>query len=805
MGREREIKEIRRALSATRLLTLTGVGGSGKTRLALEVARDLVEAYPHGVWLVELAPLSEEVLVPKAVAEALKIPERPAQPLVDTLAEVLRNRELLLILDNCEHLLEASAHLADKLLDSCPRLHILATSREALGVEGEISWPVPPLSVPERQRMTSSEELEAYESVRLFGERAKGRDPSFSLSPKDALAMAEICRMLEGIPLAIELAAARVSTLSVEQISERLGGSLQLLTRGGRTALPRHRTLKAALGWSYDLLSESEHKLFRKLSVFAGGWTLEASEAVGSGDGVEEREVLDLLSGLVEKSLVVTQRGHDGGMRYRLLEPIRQYALEKLEESGEVEDTKYAYAQYFLAVAEEAEPELLGPRETEWYNRLEEEHDNIRAALSWLLEGADPELGLNLAGAIWWFWQRHGHLSEGLRWLDEGMARGGRASAITRAKALGGIGWLAYGHADLDRVKESATEGLRLSTEAKLGSHHRALFLELLGIASWQEGDYERATKLAEESINLSREANDLGVLANSLIELGTASVLRVGGQEQARAYYEEALAISRELGSASILRSCVSCLGLSHLIQGDPERALPFCEESAALCREAGDMTLLPIVVNDLGWVALLGGDLDRAEALHKESLALSKELGGSLGTPNFLEGLACDAGAKGEVERAARLFGAAQVLREAWGVPLEPALRPLEEPYLVGARSQLDESAWTEAWEEGRAMSMEAAFEYALSEEEPSTITSSAAPTEQLSTPVSEHPVGLTPREVEVLGLVAEGLTNPQVAQTLFLSPRTVQRHLNSVYRKLGVSSRAAATRLALEHDLL
>ena len=799
------MQEIKRALSATRLLTLTGVGGSGKTRLALEVTRDLVEAYPDGVWLVELAPLSEEVLVPKAVAEVLEVPERPAEPLADTLAEVLRKREVLLILDNCEHLLKASARLVDKLLDSCPRLSILATSREALRVEGEIRWDIPPLSVPERQRTPSSEELEAYESVRLFVERARERDPSFSLSPPNAFAAADVCRMLEGIPLALELAAARVGTLSVEQISERLAGSLELLTRGGRTAVPRHRTLKGTLGWSYDLLSESERQLFRKVSVFAGGWTLEASEAVGSGDGVEEREVLDLLSELVEKSLVVTKRGYEGGVRYRLLEPIRQYALEKLEERGEAEDTKRAYAQYFLTVAEEAEPELLGPRETEWYNRLEEEHDNIRAALSWSLVGANAELGLSLAGAIWWFWQRHGHLREGLRWLDEGLAKGGGTSAIARAKALEGIGWLAYGQADIDRMKESATEGLRLSTEAGLGSHHRALFLQVLGEASWGEGDYERATKLAEESVNLSREVNDLGVLANSLIELGTASVWRVGGQEQARAFYEEALAISRELGSASILRSCVNSLGLTYLLQRDVERALPFFEESAALCREAGDRALLPIPLNNLGWVALLGGDLDRAEALHKESLALSNELGSSLGFVLYLEGLACEAGAKGEVERAARLFGAAEAFHEATGVGPWAAMHALAEPYLVEAHSQLEDSAWTAAWEEGRAMSMEAAFEYALSEEEPSTITSSAAPTEQLSAPVSEHPAGLTPREVEVLGLVAEGLTNPQVAQKLFLSPRTVQRHLNSVYRKLGVSSRTAATHLALEHDLL
>src|SRR5215203_1649399 len=326
VGREREMEEVERQLAMTRLLTLTGVGGSGKTRLAVEVARDLLEAYPDGVWLVELAPLSEDVLVPKAMAEALGVPERPAEPLAEPLAEVLRDRQLLLILDNCEHLLEATSRLVDNLLDSCRHLRIMATSREAIGVEGEVRWLVPPLSVPEQGRTPSSVELEDYESVRLFVERARGRDPSFSLSPKNAVAVTEICRRLEGIPLAIELAAARVGTLSIEQISERLEGSLELLTRGGRTAVPRQRTLKGTLDWSHELLSEPERVLFRRLSVFAGGWTLEASEVVASGEGVAEREVLDLLSGLVEKSLVVAKESDEGGVRYRLLEPIRQYA-----------------------------------------------------------------------------------------------------------------------------------------------------------------------------------------------------------------------------------------------------------------------------------------------------------------------------------------------------------------------------------------------------------------------------------------------------------------------------------------------
>jgi predicted ATPase len=331
VGREREVEEVERGLASTRLLTLTGVGGSGKTRLALEVARDLLEGYPDGVWLVQLAPLAEgEALLPKAVAEALGVSERPAEPLLGTLTDVLGERRLLMVLDNCEHLLEASARLVDALLDSCPHLRILATSRESLGVEGEVRWVVPPLSVPEPQRgIPSSEVLEAYESVRLFVERARGRDPSFSLGPGSARPVAEICRTLEGIPLAIELAAARVGTLSVEQISGRLTDSLDLLTGGSRTQLPKQRTLRGALDWSHELLSEDERKLFGRLSVFAGGWTLRAAEAVGPGGSVEQGDILDEISGLVEKSLVVAEAIGDGGtVRYRMLEPIRQYASE---------------------------------------------------------------------------------------------------------------------------------------------------------------------------------------------------------------------------------------------------------------------------------------------------------------------------------------------------------------------------------------------------------------------------------------------------------------------------------------------
>jgi predicted ATPase len=393
--------------------TLTGAGGSGKTRLALEVARSLVRAYPEGVWFVELAPLSEEELLPQAVAEVLEVPERPQEPLTDTLVEVLREREILLVLDNCEHLMEAVAQLVDALLDSCPRLRILATSRESLGVEGELRWPVPPLGTPDPRCTPTMEELERSESARLFVARARNRDPYFAFTPAVAQSVAEVCSKLEGIPLAIELAAARVNTLSLEQISERLAHSLELLTRGGRTVSPRQRTLKSALDWSHELLSEPEKTLFWRLSVFAGGWTLEAAEAVASGGGVEGDVVLDLVAELVEKSLVAAEPTERGQVRYRLLEPVRQYALEKVQESGESEVIERAHAQYFLAISEEAEPQLIGPREAEWFERLEEELDNIRAALSWTRAQEDTELSLRLAGALMWFWSWAGLYGEG--------------------------------------------------------------------------------------------------------------------------------------------------------------------------------------------------------------------------------------------------------------------------------------------------------------------------------------------------------------------------------------------------------
>src|SRR5829696_7848515 len=371
VGRERELVEAKRMLAMTRLLTLTGAGGSGKTRVALEVAKDLVGAYPDGVWLVELASLAEGTLVPQAMAEALGASEEPGRTLIEALVDVLRSKQMLLVLDNCEHLLGAAARLTETLLGACAGLRVLATSRQALGVQGEATWLVPPLSGPDPQKRHTVEKLGGYESVRLFVERARSRAPAFALDPKNAPAVEEICWRLEGMPLAIELAATRVGTLGVEQISERLGDSLKLLICSSRTATRRQRTLRGTLDWSFELLDEPERKLFGRLSVFAGGWTLEAAEVVGAGDGIEEGEVLGLLSQLVDRSLMVIESTGEGRVRFRMLEPVRQYAQERLEESGEADAVRSRHATFFLGLAEEAEPELQGPRQGAWLEQLE--------------------------------------------------------------------------------------------------------------------------------------------------------------------------------------------------------------------------------------------------------------------------------------------------------------------------------------------------------------------------------------------------------------------------------------------------
>jgi predicted ATPase/DNA-binding SARP family transcriptional activator/DNA-binding CsgD family transcriptional regulator len=755
VGREREMLEIKRTLAMTRLLTLTGTGGTGKTRLALEVARELTLAYPDGTWLVELAGLSEPELVAALVAGTLDVREQPGPSLADSLLDDLSGKEMLVILDNCEHLIEAVARFTHELLDACPKLRILATSREPLRVPGEVVRRVSSLPVPEPKdpALLSEGELAHMAVTRLFLDRAHRRKDDSAFFGRGIQAVASVCRKLEGIPLAIELAAARTATLSVEQIDERLGDSLKLLTTGFRSADPRHRTLRATLDWSYALLSESERVLFHRLSVFAGGFSLEGAEALGSGDGVGKGEVLDLLSQVVDKSLVAIEEGeHEGTLRYTMLEPVRQYARQKLRESGEEDTVQGRHAYFFLALAEEAEPQMSGPEQEAWLRRLEREHANLRGALAWALDLAvtEPsehrtELGLRLAGALGRFWGVYGP-GEGLGWLEKGLARGGAPKGAL-AKA----------------------------------------FYEAGSIVLFQ-GDYQRAIALLEDGLALFRELGDRQGVATSLVNLGFGA-LHLGDKERASALRQEVEALQGEPLERWTLAWSTTFLGVSALYEGDYERSGALAKESLAIYRELGDRRGASLCHIDLGFIELARGDHESAAPLLEESVRV---LGGS--EDKFclaygIFGLAAVAGARGEPGRAARLWGAAEALREEIGVV---SLTQLElhafdyEGRVSAARDMLgDADAWEGAFAEGSAMSAKEAVEYALSEEV------DPAPERSAAGGRADDP--LTRREREVAALVAQGLTNRQIASDLHLSERTIGNHVSRILRKLGLASRA------------
>ncbi len=749
VGREQEMVEIKCSLAMTQLLTLTGAGGSGKTRLALEVARDFVGAYPDGVWLVELAPLSDGELVPQVAAEVLGVRERPDLSLSETLSNHLRSRRTLLILDNCEHLIGACARLTHMLLGACPKLKVLATSREALGVPGEAVWPVLPLTVPEDSSSTP-ERLAGYEAVRLFLERARSKLPAFELTSANSRAIVEVCRKLDGIPLAIELAAARVTALAVGQVAARLADSLRLLTGGERTAEPRHRTMRATLEWSYDLLGGPERKLFGRLSVFAGGWTLEAVEAIGEGGEIAHGEVLDLLSKLIDKSLVVAEGGPEDTLRYRMLEPVRQYGRLRLKNNGEAERVRQRHAEYYLAFVERAEPELSRSRQRLWLERLEEEHDNLRAALSWFLERTPepngPALGLRMAAALWRFWSLRGHKTEGRGWLEKGLS-GSDASPAVRAKALSGLGWITLFQGDYDIAITSLEESLALFEELNDKSGAAVSFTHL-GYAALHRGDIGKVGSLRQKAEKLRQELEDPEATAYLLLFLGSATM-------------------EEDLGRAAAL-----------------------LEEGLALYQGLGDTRCISVCTFTLGMIASERGDFERAAALLREGLPVAQGHGDNLGIAYYLWGLGGVAAGEEQLVRAARLWGAAEALRETLGLRLSylDLAHSSYEERLAAARSQVDEAAFEAAFSEGRAMSPEQALEYALGEEEPPP---PATPGPQRDPDRATD--SLTRREREVALLAARGLTNRRIASELSISEHTVANHLRNILKKLGLRSRA------------
>ncbi|MGH8932601.1 MAG: helix-turn-helix transcriptional regulator [Egibacteraceae bacterium] len=895
VGRVQEMAEVSELLITARLVTLTGPPGVGKTRLALRVAADLAKDYSDGAWLVELASRTDPAGVPQAVASVLQVREQLGQPMTDTLVSHLRSRTMLLVLDNCEHLIGAAAKLADALLKTCPNLRILATSRESLNLTGEIAWPVPPLSVPPIVEKPRPEALLSYEAVSLFCDRAKATQPASTLTVAAAPAVGEICRRLEGIPLAIELAAARMGVLSPAQIAARLDDCFSLLSQGSRTAPSRHRTLLAALEWSHDLLPDAERVLLRRLSVFAGGCTLEAAEEVCAAGGIARNQVFDLLAQLAGKSLVLVEsRGHS--VRYRLLQTIRQYGRDRLADHGEEREVRTAHAVWCATMAEQAEPALSGASQAAWLERLEVERTNFQAALEWTLTERQTELSLRLAGALSLFWLTRGHLTEGRQWLRQVLLAGAAGPSSLRAKALWGFGLLSSLAGDFVSALTAGDESLTLAQQSG-DTQGRARALHLLGTMRTIE-DPALARPLLEESITLARESGDAWCLAGALTYLGWAEtfqgnfaagrapleegvrVARYAQSEQglqqgllglgygalqmgeyaraeatlegglavaralgdpfwtavgiiylgdlagaegdyakARALMEEAVAFARATGSSALLGFALSfhgrvaleagdvagahplfeeCLSLPRQMGhkgniaiaffglgrvchalGDSRAALAFLEESLVVARTSHDKLVIYQSLYELARFARSQGDYGRAKALHHEAMALQPELRHRPGAVLSLEALAGLAAEERHIEYAARLLGAAQSLRDRIGFVRSPADQPGYDADVTLVREGLSPDEFDTAWAAGAALSEDEALAYARR---------SRGPRRRPATGLAS----LTPTELEVVRLVSEGLTNPEIGERLFISRRTVQAHLSHVFAKLEISSR-------------
>ena len=715
IGREREVEEVRRRLlhPHVHLLTLTGPGGVGKTRLGLEVAERVLDQFADGVCFVALAPINDPTLVPSAIAQELQIKQGAGQSVDEALEQYLRERKVLLVLDNFERLQEAGPPLA-RLLAACPRLKVLVTSRVVLHLQGEHNYEVPPLTLPKAEHRLSPEQLGRYEGIRLFMQRAQAANSRFTITTENAPAVIELCQRLDGLPLAIELAAARVRLLSPEAMLARLSNRLGLLTGGAWDLPDRQRTLRATLDWSYNLLNVAERSLFARLAVFVGGWTLEAAHAVG--DVGNEAEVLQHMSALVDKSLAQQQANIQHEPRFTMLETVREYAAERLEESGELKRLRRRHASYFLKLAEEEERASQGPLQRAWLDRLETEHDNLRAALAWSLSPqGDTEMGLQLTGALSHFWYIREHHTEARMWLQKALERGSDATAA-RAKVLVGAGRLAWFQGELARANTLLEESLALYQE--LGDEAGAAFaLLVLGRTAVSQGNRRRGEALVEDSLALFRQQGNRWGIARSLIVLGDGALFE-GDVDRAAAKFQKSLEISQDLEDAEGIALSLLYLGRAAYILGDHARSYTLLEESLVVFKDSGDSRGVAEALLELGRVARAQGDSARALALCRESLVLSRKLANNSHIAFCLTTLAGVIQAAGDVAQAARLFGAAETLLGSLDAVLDPGGSLSYPSDLGAARTELGEPAFEKARDEGRAMTVEQAVAYALSE---------------------------------------------------------------------------------------
>jgi predicted ATPase/DNA-binding SARP family transcriptional activator len=712
VGRELELREVRRLLSTARLVTLTGAAGVGKSRLALQVAADVTEGYRDGVWLVELASLSDEALIARQIGSALGLREGAGRALPDTITDYLCDKQLLLILDNCEHLLVGAAHTAHALLESSPNLSILATSRQSLGVPGEQAWRVPSLPLPDSRDVPTLAEATRYDAVRLFIDRASLVNHGFRFGADNLNAILEISRRLDGIPLAIELAAARVKVLSATQIAARLSDRFRLLTGGSRTLLPRQRTLRALVDWSYDLLTDEEQALLGRLSVFSGGFTLEAAENICVGGLVRRDRVLDILTQLVDKSLVLAQP-KEYGTRYGLLETIRQYGAERLTDSDDQDHLQKRYRHWYVQLGERAELELFGADQIAWLHTLETEHDNIRGVLRGCREMGEFGAAYRLAAAVWPFWWIRGYLGEGRAWLDSALSEPGLDSVV-RAKALHAAGALAWDQSDFQAAQDFLSESISLF--AKLGDD-RGVALSSFKLASvlGLRGDNGNARIMLHESLTLGRRINERHVVAHSLLQLAQVA-MQEGKILEARSLCDECLAVFRELGDTYGIVASLGVLGEVMLHQGDHSSAREMFQENLEMARAMGDKWRVARMQAMLGELARIQNNYPKAISLHKNSMILRREIGQRDGIAESIEAIAALATDKHDYRRAAVLYGAADALRQAVGAPVHPGNWNDHMDRVALVRFGMDEAAFVSAWQAGQLMPLDEAVQFAL-----------------------------------------------------------------------------------------
>jgi predicted ATPase/DNA-binding CsgD family transcriptional regulator len=795
VGRERELADVARLLASARLISMVGPGGGGKTRLALRVATQIADQFADGVCWVELARLSDPALVLQAVAKALNVTEQPDVPLPQALLERVRAKHMLLVLDNCEHVLTTCAGLAEALLRGTG-ITIFATSREPLGIEGEMIYLAPSLALPVATLPVG--EVGQYDAIRLFIERARGVRHDFALTPDNADAIIEICRRLDGIPLAIELASARVGVLSVQQIAVRLDSRLDLLVSPMRPD-ERHRTLRAAIDWSYDLLSPAEQRLLQRLSIFAAGFTLSTAESACAWGEIERADVLNLLASLVSKSLVAAETLQGSEARYRLLETIRQYAGEKLIASAARAEACDHFLDCYAQVADEIGPKLFGQFQQAWFVWVEAEHDNFRTALAWALERGQIEAGLRIATALCQFWLTRDSVREGFTWFERFLSQSdGSIPLAVHVNALTFGTFLASFLGDAPTATAWSGRAMALC-EAGGAEGHALLGFALAGVDSAMEasGDFEAAYAVAEREIELDRHSGDPLLLGMALFTQGTRAV-RLGKVEAARAYLDEAMAVAHRDGDPYRVAHVLNGMGDLARVDGRFAQAASLYEQSLAGFRDLGATRDIPNVERHLAYAVLRQGEIARAHALFSQSLEMLMARDNRAGMLRGLLGFAACAAAAGMIEASARLgefvLGKRDPLKRSFDSG-DAADEADYEQLTQSLRAQLGEAEFEAAQAEGRAFTIHQAVHYALD-----LRLSAPTPPQEANAPTHD----LTVREREIVELIASGFSNGDIAGKLVLSKRTVEKHIANILSKLGLTNRAQVVRWAMDHGV-